>query len=241
VQVEGNDSPAPLNARRSPLAAGPLRLAFTRAFQDWWYGLIPFAVMNFAWLVLVITIVAGPPATAAMMAVARDAAIGQGGEPGIFFLYLRRFFWRAWALGLITFLGTLILLTDLSFYSVALSDNPLIFNVGVFFLLYVLVVWLEFLLIAWPLLVDRPDMSLGNVMRNAAILTLKKPGANLGLALIVLFLSVISIALAVAVALVLAALVSLLAQHYLNIQAPMLANFPLRPGIGVVPPEADEE
>ena len=36
----------------------------------------PFAVINLVWLVLVLTVVAGPPATAAMLGVARDAAIG---------------------------------------------------------------------------------------------------------------------------------------------------------------------
>jgi len=47
--------------------AGPLRLAFTRGVQDWWYGLIPFAVLNLVWLLAVVTVVAGPPATAAML------------------------------------------------------------------------------------------------------------------------------------------------------------------------------
>jgi len=65
-------------ARRIPRSAGPLRLAFTRAVQDWYYGLIPFSIMNFFWIVLVLTVVAGPPATAAMLGVARDAATGQG-------------------------------------------------------------------------------------------------------------------------------------------------------------------
>ena len=63
---------------------GPLRIAFTRAIQDWYYDLIPLAVMNLAWLFMVVTVVAGPPATAAMLCIARDTAAGQGGEPGRF-------------------------------------------------------------------------------------------------------------------------------------------------------------
>src|SRR5688572_3449216 len=157
--------------------AGPLRLAFTRAVHDWYYGLIPFAVMNFVWLVLVLTVVGGPPATAAMLAVARDAAVDQGGEPRQFFVYLRRFFWRAWGLGLVTFLGSVILVTDLFFYANAMSGNQLLVNMGVVFLLYLLIIWLEFLLIAWPLLTNQPDMSIRHVIRNAAILTLRMPGA----------------------------------------------------------------
>src|SRR6478736_1372277 len=98
-------------------AAGPLRYAFTRAAQDWYYGLIPFGALNIVWLALVITIVGGPPATAAMLAVARDAAIGYGAEPKNFYIYLRKYFGRAWGLGIISFLGTLILVTDMRFYS----------------------------------------------------------------------------------------------------------------------------
>ena len=196
--------------------------------------------MNLVWLVLVLTVVAGPPATAAMLAVARDAAVDRGGEPSQFFVYLRRFFWRAWGLGLVTFLGSVILVTDLFFYANAMSGNQLLVNMGVVFLLYLLIIWLEFLLIAWPLLTNQPEMTIRDVMRNAAILTLRMPGANFGLALIVILLCILASSLAIAVALVLAALVSLLAQHYLHIQAPVLANFPHRPGEGVAEPDTNE-
>lgn len=196
--------------------------------------------MNFVWLVLVITLVAGPPATAAMLGVARDAAIGEGGEPSSFFIYLRRYFWRAWGLGLVTFLGSLILVTDLGFYADAMSGNPTLLNIGLIFLLYVLIVWIEFLLIAWPLLVNQPEMSLRDVIRNAAILTLRMPGANFGLALIVVLLCLLSVSLGLIVALALAAIVSLLAQHYLHIQAPVLANFPPGPVRAAVRADANE-
>jgi len=221
------------------LGAGPLRLAVTRTVQDWWYGLVPFAIMNLVWLVLVVTVVAGPPATAAMLGVARDAAIGQGVEPSQFFFYLRRLFWRAWALGLISALGTVIFVTDLFFYADRLGENPFLLQVGIFFLLYVLIVWLEILLFAWPLLVNQPAMGLGHVMRNSAILALRTPGANFGLALIVLFLMILSIWLAPLVGLALAAIIALLSQHYLHLQAPILANFPPRPGEDVAEAPAE--
>ena len=116
------------------------------------------------------------------------------------------------------------------FYANIMSGNPILLNTGMWFLFYVLIVWLELLLIAWPVLVNQPEMSIRNVMRNAAIVTLRTPGANFGLALIVAFLSVISFFLAVPISLALAAVIALLVQHYLHIQAPVLANFPLRPG-----------
>jgi uncharacterized membrane protein YesL len=209
---------------------GPLRLAFTRAVQDWYYGLIPFAAINFVWLFLVLTVVAGPPATAAMLGVARDAAIGESAEPSSFFYYLRRYFWRAWKLGLITLLGTIIFIGDLTYYAEALRGTPFLLIPGIGFLLYVLIVWIEFLLIAWPLLVNQPEMAIRDVVRNAGILTLRVPAANLGLALLVLLLCAVSFFLAIIVSLALAAFVSLLAQHYLHLQAPVLANFPPRPG-----------
>jgi uncharacterized membrane protein YesL len=220
-------------------APGPVRLAFTRAAQDWYYGLIPFSVMNLVWLALVLTVVGGPPATAAMLGVARDAAIGYGPEPSTFFIYLKQYFWRAWGLGIVTLVGTIILVTDIRFYADALKGNPLLVNTGVYFLLYVLFVWLEVLLIAWPLLVNQPQMSIRDVVRNAAILTLRTPGASLGLALAVLFLSVLSLFLAFLAAMALAAFLSLLAQHYIHVQAPVLANFP--PPVGEVAAQAQEE
>jgi len=227
--------------RRGARGPGPLRLSFTRAVQDWWYGLIPFAVLNLVWLFLILTVVAGPPATAAMLGVARDAAVGEGAEPKNFFIYLRLYFGRAWALGLITLLGTFILVVDFRFYSDLMSGNPLLQSTGMWLLTYVLIVWLEFLLIAWPLLVNQPEMSIRDVVRNAAIVTLRVPGANLGLALIVIFLFVISFFLAVLLSLAYAALISLLVQHYLHVQVPILANFPARPGEGALEPEATED
>ena len=133
-------------------------------------------------------------------------------------------------MGLVTLLGTVIMVTDIRFYASIMSGNPLLLNTGIWFLFYVLIVWIELLLIAWPLLVNQPEMSIRNVLRNAGIVTLRTPGANLGLALIVIFLSVISFFLAVPISLALAAVIALLVKHYLHIQAPVLANFPLRPG-----------
>lgn len=224
---------AALGPRR---AVGPLRYAFTRAAQDWYYGLIPFGALNIVWLALVITIVGGPPATAAMLAVARDAAIGYGAEPKNFYIYLRTYFGRAWKLGIVTLLGTIILVTDIRFYSDALSSSPAFFNLGVFFLIYILIVWLEILLVAWPMMVDRPDMRIRDVLRNASLLVLRTPGASFGLALLVILVTILSVALAFLIATALAAFVSLLAQHYLHIQAPVLADFP--PTVGEVSSEA---
>ena len=227
-------------AERRVRTPGPLRLAFTRAVHDWYYGLIPFGVMNLLWLVSVLTVVAGPPATAAMLAVARDAVAGVTDDPGHFFSYVRRFFWRAWGLGLITFLGSVILVTDMFFYAGLVSGNSFLSSMGVFFLLYVLIVWIEFLLIAWPLSVDRPNMRVRDVLRNAGILTLRMPGANFGLALIVILLFVLAFSVAVILAMAYAAIIALLVQHYLHLQASVLANFPASPGEEAAPAQGEQ-
>lgn len=204
---------------------GPLRLAFTRAIQEWYYWLIPLGAMNVVWLALVLTVVAGPPATAAMMRLARDAATGYGVDPGNFFIYLRRFFWRAWGLGIVTLVGTIVLVTDIFYYAAALRGNSFLLNLGIMFLVYLLVVWAGLLLIAWPMLVDQPQMAIRDVVRNAAILTLRVPGATFGLVLVVLLVFLFSAAFAVLIFAGFAAFVSLVAQHYLHIQAPILADF----------------
>lgn len=220
---------------------GALRLAFTRAGQDWYYGLIPLSIVNFLWLVSVLTIIGGPPATAAILAMARDALVGQGGEPRNFLLYMRQYFRRAWGLGIVSFLGTAILVTDIAYYASLMSGNPVVVNTGILFLVYVLIVWVEFLLLAWPLLVNQPDMPLRDVMRNAAILTLRIPVANFGLALLVATLYVLSVFVAIVFALAFATFVSLLLQHYLYLQAPVLAGIPPLPGDGVTQTASDAD
>jgi hypothetical protein len=51
---------------------------------------------------------------------------------------------------------------------------------------------------------------------------------------------VLSFFIAIIVSLALAAFVSLLAQHYLHLQAPILAHWPPRPGQATGPAEAPE-
>jgi len=94
------------------------------------------------------------------------------------------------------------------------------------------------LLLAWPLLVNHPDMELRHVVRNAAIMTLRLPGANFVLLFVVLLMTAGSIYFAPFTALALGAVVALMAQHYLNVQAPVLANFPPGPGEGPRPPSS---
>jgi uncharacterized membrane protein YesL len=211
---------------------GTVRVAFTRAIQDWWYALINLAVINLIWFGFVVTVVAGPPATAALLVVARDAAVGQGAEFSTFFSALRRLFWRAWKLGIVTALGTVMLIFDLYFYADRLDGSGVLYTAGIVFLLYVLVIWIEIQLIAWPLLVDRPEMQVRHVLRNSAVVTLRLPGASLVLVFLVAVLTVVSVYLAPFTALALGAVVALMVQHYLNLAAPVLANFPPRPGEG---------
>lgn len=81
-------------------------------------------------------------------------------------------------------------------------------------------------------MVNQPQMPLQHVIRNAAILTLRVPAGNFGLALLVVTLYVLSVTVAVVFALAFAAFVSLLVQHYLYLQAQVLANLPPLPGEG---------
>jgi uncharacterized membrane protein YesL len=216
-----------------------VRTAFTRAVQDWYYGILAFAALNLVWLLLTVTVVAGPPATAAMLGVARDAAAGENPDLRTYFVYLGRFFWRSWVLALLTLLGTAILVADLFVYAGALSGNPLLQNMGIVFFLYVLVVWLEVMLFAWPVLVDQPGMAIRHVLRNSAILTLRTPASNLGIALIVVFACLLVYVFPPAVILAFSAFISLLAQHHLHLQEPALANFPSFPDEEDIPPEGD--
>ncbi|HUS14748.1 MAG TPA: DUF624 domain-containing protein [Chloroflexia bacterium] len=209
--------------------------AFSLAIQDWWNGLIPLAVVNVLWLVCVLTVIGGPPGTAALLVVARGATGGHAVDPRTFVTALRPLFWRSWGLGAVSAAGTLFLTVDWAFYRVQLQDLGLGYGAGMLLLTYALVVWLEFLLIAWPLLVDQPHLRLRDVLRNAGILTLRYPAANLGLAVLVLLLVLIALVVAPMIGLAVGAMVALLAQHYLNQQVPALGVFPPLPGEGLEP------
>ncbi len=208
----------------------PVLTSFARAVGDWWYGLIPFAVLNLLWFACCLTVVAGPPATAALLSVARDAAIGQGAEPSSFFYAFRRLFWRSWQLGAITAAGTFFLLIDMRFYGLLLSGNSLIYGMGMTLLIYVLLLWCEALLIAWPLLVNQPTMALRDLLRNTALFILRAPLLNLGLTALVALLVLFGIIVSFLIPLALAAVVALLVQHFLHLQAPALAAWPPGPG-----------
>jgi uncharacterized membrane protein YesL len=207
-----------------------LAVAFARAVADWWYGLIPFAILNFAWFAGVLTVIAGPPATAALLVVARDAAMGVGAEPSTFFAAFRQFFWRSWGLGLITAAGTLFLGYDFVFYMSLLADNALALGAGLSFFGFLLLLWGAVLLVAWPLLVNQPAMPLRAVLYNALLCTLQAPFAAGGLLILVLLLLLFALAVAFLLPLVLGAFVALLAQHYLHLRAPILAAWPPGPG-----------
>ncbi len=208
----------------------PLLTAFARAVGDWWYGMIPFAVLNLLWFVCVLSVVAGPPATAALLSVARDAAIGQGAEPSSFFFAFRRLFWRSWQLGAITAAGTFFLLIDMRFYGLLLSGNALIYGMGMTLLIYILLLWCEGLLIAWPLLVNQPTMPLRVLLRNTVLFILRAPLLNLALTALVALLLVFGLVVSFTIPLALGAVIALLVQHFLHIQAPALAAWPPSPG-----------
>ncbi len=208
----------------------PLLRAFTKAVEDWWYGMIPFAVLNLLWFVCVLTVVAGPPATAALLSVARDAAIGQGAEPSSFFYAFRRLFWRSWQLGAFTAAGTFFLVLDIRFYGLLLSGNSLIYGMGMTMLVYLLLLWCEGLLIAWPLLVNQPQMALRDLLRNTVVFILRAPLLNLGLTAIVALLMLFGLVVSFIIPLALGSILALLVQHYLHLQAPTLAAWPPSPG-----------
>jgi len=207
-----------------------LLTAFARAVEDWWYGMIPFAVLNLLWFVCVISVVAGPPATAALLVVARDAAIGQGAEPSSFFYAFRRLFWRSWRLGAISAGGTFFLLLDIRFYGLLLSGNSLIYGMGMTLLVYILLLWCEALLIAWPLLVNQPDMALRDLFRNTVLFILRAPLLNLGLTALVALLLLFGLVVSFIIPLALGAVIALFVQHFLHLQAPTLAAWPPSPG-----------
>src|SRR5216683_1221340 len=87
-----------------------------RAFSLWWGELLLLTVLNLAWLVLQIPIVTGPPATAAIYAIARRIADGELVGAKDAWLSLRQMFWPAWGWGLLNGIMAVVIVSNFAAY-----------------------------------------------------------------------------------------------------------------------------
>jgi uncharacterized membrane protein YesL len=160
--------------RELPAYVRPI-LPIGRAVHDWWRELFILTVSSIVWGILVITVIGLAPATAALMVVARAAALHEGPTLRLFFTAFRAYFARSWLVGIVQILSIVIILFDFPFYYSFASQGGFFAPLGALFLLYIALSWLQTLYYAWAMLVTRTDLSLGQMLRNGALITLRYP------------------------------------------------------------------
>jgi uncharacterized membrane protein YesL len=197
-------------------------LPLWHAVRDWWRDLLVMTLASLAWVALSLTVIGGPPAGAALFAMARACALHEAPDTALFLASLRAYFVRSWLLGLVGAVGIAVWVADLIFYSSLLARAGEIGIVGGAVIAYLGVIWLQTLLYAWALLISRDDLRTGQLIRNGAIMALRFSTQTLINTLFVAGLLGLSFYLPFIAVLALPPIVALLGIHSLYAVAPEL-------------------
>jgi uncharacterized membrane protein YesL len=180
---------------------------FGRAFSLWWHEVLMLTVLNVAWLALQVPVVTGPPATAAMAAMARRVADGEPIGPREAWRALRQMFWPAWGWGLLNGLIFIVVVSNFAAYG---SAPGLLWAILRIAWGTIAALWFALNLFYWPFWLAQSDRRLVTTLHNAALLLLKSPGLGLTLLLLCAMLIVVSIGVTLPLAVALSAWLALI-------------------------------
>jgi uncharacterized membrane protein YesL len=161
-----------------------------RALALWWDELIVFTFFNVVWLALQIPIITGPPATAAMYAIARRVVDNELVDPLDGWRALRRMFVPAWKWGTVNLFFAILIVANFWGYRQAEGQIWMILR-----LLWsaIALVWFAMNLFYWPFWLAQSDRRMVNTLRNSLVLMLKVPGFALTLTVISALLIAVSV------------------------------------------------
>jgi len=146
---------------------------FVRAVCLWWRELLFLLVLNFVWLVAQLTVVFGPPMTAALAAVAAGVADEELVGPGDVWRALRENFGRAWLWGAAQLAVYGVLAFNLWVYRAAPGALALALRYAWTLLG---LAWFAINLYYWPLNLAQTDRRFFTTLSNAAKMALLNPG-----------------------------------------------------------------
>lgn len=158
-----------------------LREAIKAAWDDLWTTM----ACNILWILCVVLIIPGPPATLALFYYANRIAQGEVTDLNDFWRALRRYWWAGWRWGLVNLaligflIGDFYLTGDLSQSSFAQFAQG--------FYLAALAGWLGLQFFALPFLFEQEKPSVRQALRNGAVLIGKNPGFCLALGALIAF------------------------------------------------------
>lgn len=180
---------------------------FWESLRDWWNGMVGLAVMNFIWLLMSLTVVLLPPATAAMYTVTNSLAHGTGSRLEDFGAGARRYAAVSYRWALVNVLAAAIVVAGFVFYgalgSVLGVMLQVLFGAGG-------ILWIMAQFYVWPFLLEQEQTALRLALKNALFLTLANPVYSFILLGMVALALVISVATMLPIAVFLTSFVSLL-------------------------------
>jgi uncharacterized membrane protein YesL len=156
------------------------------AFRDLWSDVWTVLVCNLLWLLSIVLIVPGPPATLALFYFCNRLAHGEVVDLGDFLRAVRQNWGLGWRWGLVNLLLFAILLGDIMLTG-EFSQSPLArFTQG--FYLAALAVWLLLQLYALPFLFEQEQPALRSAWRNGALMLGRNPGFSVFLGVLVVII-----------------------------------------------------
>lgn len=141
-----------------------------------WDELLMSAVYNLLWLLAIVLLIPGPPATLALFYVANRMANGEVVDLSDFTRAFKRYWGIGWRWGLINLLLLFILVGDI-FLTGRLSTSPAA-RIFQGFYLAALAVWVLVQIFALPFLFEQKEPNLRQALRNSIVLI----GRNLAFA-----------------------------------------------------------
>ena len=145
-------------------------------------------------VLLLISLIPAPPATAALYYVTSFIAREKRIEFNYFWQGLKTYFWKSWAVAGVLLVAGVVLYVDVFFY--LRSSNTLFAIVG-FLGIWALVLWLVIQIYIFPLMIHQEDKRLWLILKNGSLLTLAYPFFALGILIGIALVTALSVLLVI--------------------------------------------
>jgi uncharacterized membrane protein YesL len=166
---------------------------------------------NLLWALLAIPVVTLFPATMGVYYLTYEKANGRRVEFDYFWQGFREYFGKAWALGAINTVVTVLLVVNIMFY--AQQPNVLFYLTIVW--IYALILWAGVLIYIFPLALRQEEKRVTLIYRNAVLLAASRPLFTLVVVVMLLLLLAVSVVLSPLLILVYVPLSALICNHAL--------------------------
>ena len=140
-------------------------------------------------VLLLISMIPGPPATAALYYVTSLMAREKRIEFNYFWQGLKTYYWRSWIVAGVLLVIGVILVVDVVFY---LRSSNTFFAIIGFIGIWALALWLAIQIYLFPLMIHQEDKRLRLIFKNGSLLTLAYPFFALGILIGIVLVTALS-------------------------------------------------